>query len=207
MNPRDQYLQQLVPTVMVPRFEQLQPLETSGHRYLACAAGLKLEIRRPWLHAIVTVAANLGPELPYGAGPSDKVELTCGVIPRELLQAFVEHARAALPNEVQAWVVWNEAADEFELQILQALSASPGHINYNRPNLPLGTWQVMDIHSHGIAAAFFSEQDDRDDQGEIKLAAVVGSLLPGRYDLVARGVMLGNFVDLSEFSEVATCTS
>lgn len=207
MNPLDSYLQRNVPAVMVPRYGALAPLERTGHRFLVGATDVKLEIRRPWLHAIVTVAAASGPELPYGRCPPDGVTLTCGPVPRRLLAEFVHAARANSPKEIQGWIVWHEQQQDFELQMLDAISASAAHITYRRPQLPAGSWLVMDIHSHGEARAFFSSTDDLDDQGEVKLAAVVGKVGNEQFSLAARAVLLGHFVPVNNIGIGEPCTN
>lgn len=175
MSALDKVLQAQFPTVLMPKFEAWQPLQSTGDRFILGANALKMEISRPWLHAVLDLTpAGFARGLPYGAAPQDSLTYRCNAIPRSLLREFEERAAQACPNEIGAWVVWNESSGEFSLLELPVISHGPEHLDYETPQLPNGCWLVMDIHSHGHGAAFFSPKDNRDDAGAVKLAAVYG---------------------------------
>lgn len=92
MNKLDQNLQFLCPTVMVPRFEQLQPLDANGHRFLAAGDGLWIEVKRSWLNARMPIASS-PLRLPYGmVEPVVDFRFGRGLLP--LLERFTLEARA-----------------------------------------------------------------------------------------------------------------
>jgi PRTRC genetic system protein A len=59
LDVRDRLVQQHAPTIMVPTHSDLAPLTAAGHRYLAAADGLWLELRRPWLHMVWPISHRL----------------------------------------------------------------------------------------------------------------------------------------------------
>ena len=196
MNKLDLLIQEHAPVVVVPKHENLPALQTTGYRYLVGQDGLKLEVRRPWLHAVVshTISVRPGPLLPYGVCPTDKLEITCGAFPAGMRERFIGAARDVLPVEAAAWIVWDERTRRFDYVSLRALSSSPEHIHFERPELPMDTWLVMDLHSHGAARAFFSRTDDEDDAGEVKMAGVFGRLGRPEPEFMGRACLLGHFV-------------
>src|SRR5574337_1932179 len=68
MNVLDATLQAACPCVMCPRYEPLTFLEGDSHRFLVASDGLYVEVRRPWIHAILKVVDSPIP-LPYGQPP------------------------------------------------------------------------------------------------------------------------------------------
>ena len=178
-DPRDRILQTHVPTIMVPRYGDLPKLEANGHRYLIGETGLFIEVRRPWMHAILEVATDIDTRLPYS-----KVEF-CGITIQFdwrlfclLIEDFIVWARRKLPNEFGAWIVWKPSAlgDQLWLEPLGDVKATPGSLEFTRPRLDDDVHIICDIHSHGRLPAFFSATDDADDAGEVKYSAVVGEL-------------------------------
>lgn len=175
MTTMDQLMQRQFPTVLMPRYGDLEPLRETGDRFILGSDTLKLEISRPWLHAVVNLApSGFARSLPYGRAPRDSITLRCGVVPRALLDEFAERARRACPYEVGAWIVWDECTGEFAMLELPTLSHSPVHLEYEAPELPKGVWLVVDVHSHGKGRAGFSPTDDADDAGAVKFAMVYG---------------------------------
>lgn len=194
MDSRDIALQSVAPTVMVPHFGDFTPLAQSGHRFLAAADGLWLEVRRPWLYLRRQLAAQDRVPMPYG-----RVQATLETvrIPASLVSQFVAAARERLPNEVAAWVIWQEATGDFALRLLTDIHASPGSVHFHRPALSAGEHLVLDLHSHANAPAYFSTQDDADDLGEVKFAGVVGNLDREAPDFALRLCAMGYFESVS----------
>ncbi|MGH7216105.1 MAG: PRTRC system protein A [Nitrospiraceae bacterium] len=196
MNRMDVILQKQFPTVLMPKYGTLEPLRATGDRFILGADAIKMEISRPWVHAVVTLTPEgFQRPLPYGKAPADSFKLRCGTIPWMLRDSFVNRAAQACPNEVGSWIVWNEHTREFSLLYLHAFSHGPAHLDYQCPELPEGTWLVADLHSHGSGAAFFSSKDDADDAGAVKVAMVLGRA-DGQIQWALRAELLGVRVDL-----------
>ncbi|WP_321936201.1 PRTRC system protein A [Paraburkholderia sp. J8-2] len=174
MNAFDLVLQGSFPSVMVPTREPVAPMTAPGERLLIASNGVFLEINRPWIRLVRRLASfEWRTPVPYGEA-AELTELPCGAVPAELIAEFARMARAALPNEVGAWIVWDVVTGLFRLVPLPSLSHSPAHLTYERPELRDGEWLVVDCHSHGSGRAYFSTTDDRDDQHDVKFALVLG---------------------------------
>ncbi|MGU7775657.1 PRTRC system protein A [Burkholderia sp. MR1-5-21] len=174
MNPFDTVLQQSFPSVMVPSREPVEPMARPGERLLIASDGVYLEILRPWVCLVRRIARyEVSTAVPYGK-VEETTALMCGQIPAELVAEFHAMARAALPNEAGAWIVWNSVMGTFRIVALPSLSHGPGHLVYERPRLAEGEWLVVDCHSHGAGPAFFSRTDNQDDRHDVKFALVLG---------------------------------
>lgn len=195
MNEKDQLIQALTPTLIAPRFEPFQRLETPGHRFVVASDGLWLEVRRAWLYALQRVARQSEVAMPYGVL---KPELTFlyPPIPLELMQEFASLARRSCPQEAAVWLVWDEQKEEFSCRLGQVIAASAGHIRYWRPKLVEGEHLVMDLHSHGAGSAFFSSTDDQDDCGEVKVSGVLGRCDQPQLETAFRLCLLGKYISL-----------
>lgn len=175
MNPVDFALQGSFPSVMVPTREPVAPMSGPGERLLIASNGVFLEISRPWLRLVRRLSTfDWHTPVPYGKA-GEQTGLLCGPVPAGLVAQFAAMARAALPNEAGAWIVWHAGTGQFRLVPLPALSHGPGHLHYDRPVLREGEWLVVDCHSHGYGRAYFSSTDDRDDQHDVKFALVLGN--------------------------------
>lgn len=195
MDSRDVCLQAVTPTVMVPRFGQFEPLTRPGHRFLVAADGLWIEVRRAWLYVRRRIAAQSQVAMPYGQ-LDPLVQFTCPAVPTGLVQQFSALARRDCPIEVAGWIVWNEHSNAFDFRAMDPLSASAGHIRYDRPALAAGEHLVIDWHSHGTGRAFFSGTDNRDDAGEVKVSGVLGRCDQDRLDMALRLCVLGIYIKL-----------
>ncbi|QUN31833.1 PRTRC system protein A (plasmid) [Cupriavidus sp. KK10] len=193
MHPMDITLQQSFPTVMVPRFGDLAPLETTGERLLIAANGVFLEVSRPWLRLVRRVAQfDVKTAVPYGVA-AETTDLRCGKLPAQLIGQFAEMARAAMPNETGGWIVWNLPTGAFRLAPVTILSHGRGHLQYERPALVDGEVVVVDCHSHGNFPAYFSSTDNEDDQHDVKFAFVMGNCLAATPSLCLRLCAKGIF--------------
>lgn len=101
---------------------------------------------------------------------------TFGKIPKALVAQFTEIARRKCPNECAAWLVWNQRTDLWRLLMLDEISVGPEHAHVNLPSLEEDEFMILDLHSHSLLPAFFSEEDDKDDAGSCKFAGVIGNL-------------------------------
>ena len=206
LDARDLFQQSLTPVVVVPKFSELAPLTTPGHRYLVAEDGLWLEVRRAWLWARMPLQYAYAEDmvlLPFGrlaephidfAPPLQAHYTFDGDDLSRLQTLFLHDARQALPDEFAAWGVWDEKAGRLVYRPLVATEASPGGITFSRPRLEDHEHLAVDLHSHGALAAFFSATDDDDDRGEVKIAVVVGTL-DQEPTFATRLCALGLFVD------------
>jgi PRTRC genetic system protein A len=204
--PLDVALFDSAPTVAVPKHAKFRPLADVGHRFLMTAQGVFIEVRRPWLHVIqqLTKLSDAGPRPPYG-DIEPKIELAFGRLSAAvpLLQAFAEEARAALPNEHAAWIVWDQQKKQLAYKALHVSSSTPGSITFDRPALEPHESLAIDVHSHGDSPAFFSAQDDADDAGEVKISGVLGGIgADGTPSVAFRLCVLGMFVPLKVPADV-----
>lgn len=176
MDPRDAALQSVTPTVMVPRYAELEELTTPGHRLLMAGNGVWLEACRVWMYSRTRVTPPLNVPVPYGV-VTEALRFKFGKLPRAMVTQFIEHARTRSPNECAAWVVWNERTLNWRLELLDdEISVGHGHVDVNLPVLGEDEHMVIDLHSHGLTDAFFSKKDNKDDKGEVKISGVIGNL-------------------------------
>jgi len=193
MDARDIALQSVLPAVMVPRFTELEELDTPGNRILMASNGVWLEVCRAWMYARILIAPALRVPVPYGI-VSEAMRFGFGKLPKAMVAQFIEQARVRSPNECAAWIVWNQRTDAWKLMMLQETSVGPGHVVVNLPSLESDEYRVMDLHSHGLERAFFSRTDNKDDKGDVKIAGVIGNLdqpeVTASFRLCANGVFL-----------------
>jgi PRTRC genetic system protein A len=193
MDSRDVALQSVMPTVMVPRYSQLEELDTPGNRILMASNGIWLEVCRAWLYVRTQLKTSLNLSVPYGE-VSAALQFEFGKLPKAMVAQFIEQARIRCPNECAAWVVWNQQTGEWKLMMLEETSVGPGHVNVNLPTLEENEHMVMDLHSHGLTEAFFSRTDNQDDRGATKIAGVIGNLdkpeATASFRLCANGVFV-----------------
>jgi len=130
--------------------------------YILAQNGLFIRGASPLLRAIILIApAEVRGLLPM----EESIELTKGRIPRHIYNLALS-ILAASSREQYLAVTWE---GEYHLRIPFQEGATCG-VKYERlPNT------VLDIHSHGDMKAFFSETDNRDEQG-LRLYMVVGRL-------------------------------
>jgi PRTRC genetic system protein A len=193
MNTIDSLLQTSFPSVMVPMRESVVALDRPGERLLIAADGVYLEVVRSWIRVVRRIAKYDFPTaIPYGRVEPATQQL-CGPVPPQLIAEFRAMARKGYPIEIMAWIVWNASTDAFRIVQLEAESQGPGHIDgYQRPDLAEGEHLVVDCHSHGMNAAYFSSTDDEDDAFDVKFAFVLGECRSDRpstaFRLCAKGV-------------------
>ncbi len=195
MDKRDIALQTLTPSVMVPKFSELEQLEQSGHRFCIASDGLWMQVKRPWLELCVPLAQQHIVSMPYGK-LEENMQFNFGILPKAFLQKFLQEARNHLPNECAAWFIWDENTAEMRFEMLVADNATSGSITYQCPVLEDGEHLIADIHSHGEGHAFFSFQDNDDDRTEVKIAIVVGNVDTDTPTMRMRLCANGYFIEL-----------
>lgn len=170
----DEMVRNNFPVVAAKHMQRIGEPAVHGQRFIVGRNGLYREVSTPWLLSRVLVGATNSPT-PYGE--VEKVAtLKCGSPPSDLWSAFIEHAKKVSPVECAGLMIWNVSTGLWRLAIREVTYASSERVDYIEPVLVDDEIAVVDVHSHGLHPAFFSPLDDRDDQGSIKLAAVIGRL-------------------------------
>ncbi|MCU7369528.1 PRTRC system protein A [Paucibacter sp. O1-1] len=174
MDPRDHALLSACPVVAAPRFGAL-PDMPNGQRIVVARNGWFVQTRLDWLDSIT--ALGMEPpamRLPYG-DIEEHLRFSFGPLPIRMIEEFVAYGRAHLPNEVAGVLIYSRTNGRLRLAICEAEWASPVRIDYRRPPMANDETVAVDLHTHGRGPAFWSADDDRDDQG-IKVAGVFGLL-------------------------------
>ncbi len=192
----DELTMQVFPLLAVPGNGLVPPAANHGVRFLVSRDGLMREVTTPWLKAIVPAAIGQLSPTPYGA-VDPEIELLCGPIPMDLIGQFLVMARAAMPDETTAAIVWRPDTQAWRLAPRLVTKASSERVQYGEAQLQDGEVMVVDIHSHGSTRPFFSAEDDIDDRGGLKIAAVVGQVDSDAPKLRARLVCLDRYIDLA----------
>lgn len=172
----DALLLQAAPVVAAPAYVAFHPLQENGHRFVLGAGGLYLEVRRPWLHFVHCIGPIADVAIPYGV-VEPKCEMAFGRVGSALpqLRDFAVHAVAEAPNEAGGFVLWNTATNTWRIEY-PAASATTSSFTYETVVPGEDEHIVLDLHSHGHLSAFFSETDDRDDAGSVKISGVYGNV-------------------------------
>ena len=176
MNRLDAIIQGSFPTVMVPAHQELEPLKEGMTRLLMAKNGLYLETNPPWGHLVEQLWESPR-ELPYGVVEErdtfkEVIENTdvLEIIRDEILPAAV--AYALRKKEWAGWIIRQNGKYSF---MPLNIDASGESVRYNADSLDEGACVVVDIHSHGRINPFFSETDDNDDAGGVKICIVMGN--------------------------------
>ena len=176
MNRLDAIIQSSFPTVMVPAHQELEPLKEGMTRLLMAKNGLYLETNPPWGHLVEQLWESPR-ELPYGVVEerdtfkevivnTDVLE----IIRDEILPVAVDYALRR--KEWAGWIIRQNGNYSF---MPLNIDASRESVRYNADSLDEGACVVVDIHSHGRIKPYFSETDDLDDAGGVKICIVMGN--------------------------------
>jgi len=188
------------PVLAVPKFGKFAPLMENGHRFLLAEGGLYLEARRPWLHFIHCVAPQ-APDVRIPYGPlANSFELAFGRLGTtlQLLQEFAGYATSESPLEAAACLIWNHKTNLWAIKYPEIIgTATSGSISYKQVPLDEDESMVVDLHSHGAHSAFFSEQDNEDDSGSVKIAGVYGDLDKDQRTAAFRLCVLGVYLPIA----------
>jgi PRTRC genetic system protein A len=189
----------MFPTLVMPREGPLESATKNGTRYVVARDGLWREVTLPWVTVLHKIAHS-DFVLPYG--PADEAVLVrCGPIPSELRIKFVLDAKAAMPNEMAAALIWISEDQSWRYEQRIGISATAGHVEYQEVQLAEGEYLVLDLHSHGTFPAFFSAEDNRDDAGSMKFSGVIGNLHASAMTAALRLNMLGKIWDANLASD------
>lgn len=164
----------------------------AGIRQILAAKGVYREVSTLWVERIKLH----GPcRLPYGDLDAS-VEFLLSAPPVQLWRDFVENSRLALPNECAGLMVFNTDSSEWRLEMRVPLFSSRAQIDYQEPLLSEEDLAIVDIHSHGYYGAFFSDRDNQDDAGGIKISVVVGKVNQPIPEFKMRLVALDEFLPI-----------
>lgn len=188
------------PMAVAPQHSEFAPLADNGHRFLVAQDGVHLEVRRPWLHFIHSIAKqHLEVRIPYGA-IADKMELAFGRLGTALpqLKEFGAYAMAESPVEAAASLLWNHKTQAWAIRYPEVIGeATAASIQYKQVDVGEDESLVIDLHSHGAAEAFFSATDNEDDRGTVKIAGVFGNLDQPMPTVAFRLCVLGVYLPLA----------
>jgi PRTRC genetic system protein A len=193
----DAALLHMAPIVAAPAKSEFFPLQEPGHRFVLGAGGLYLEVRRPWLHFIHCIGPAAAVAIPYGA-IVPKCEMAFGRVGNALpqLRDFAVHAVAEAPKEAGGCVLWNSENDTWRIEY-PAGHATNSSLTYTPVEPGENEHVVIDLHSHGSLPAFFSDTDDADDAGSVKIAGVYGNLDTNAPTVCFRICVLGLAIPLN----------
>jgi PRTRC genetic system protein A len=187
------------PVVAVPAHSEFAPLVENGHRFLLARGGLFLEVRRPWLHIIHQVAEQPSTvRIPYGE-VVNKMEFGFGRLGTALpqMKEFAAHAMVQAPIEAAASLIWNHVTNAWALKYPKTIGeATGGSIQFEQIELGEDESLAVDLHSHGAHPAFFSETDNADDAGSVKICGVYGDLDKDVQTAVFRLCVLGVYLPI-----------
>jgi PRTRC genetic system protein A len=194
MDVRDLAFQAACPVIAAPRFGSLPGME-NGQRVIVAANGCFVQVKLDWLDCIQRLTPALPLPLPYGH-LDERLTFTFGVLPLRLIEDFIEAGRRALPDEVAGALIYSRRIRALRLARCEPLDVSPHRVHYRVPAMDADETLAVDLHTHGRGAPFWSQDDDRDDQG-IKVAGVFGYLHHPRPRAAFRLVVNGMFRPLA----------
>ena len=170
------------------------------YEYITAGNGVFLQARRPEMEVTFPVAEA---QIKGLAHLETKVRLAGGLVPRRLTEEVVRRSAEAAgdsetrPREVLFHLHYDAGAGGWQFvvpeQVQTATSVKPVDdgcgSSYARA--------VIEVHSHNRMRPFFSEWDDRDEQG-FRLYAVIGDLGQEgkRPSLRLRAGVYGNFYEV-----------
>ena len=160
-----------------------------GYDYVLGSGGLYVQSRSAHLTARVPVAPGVVRGLAHVA---EKVEPAHGPIPAQLFELGLRWFWDAPDTERLFAVGWD--GDAYRL-VVPEQEGTATTLNYVPPS-----GVVAEFHSHGGSRAFFSDTDDRDEQG-FRIYGVVGRLNDPRPELSLRVGVYGHFSPV-EWSQV-----
>lgn len=152
--------------------------------YILAGNGLFIRAQNPLIKATVCIS----PIEIRGLSPlNEQIELVHGKIPGHLYDLSLSVLMASSDREQYLAITWE---DEYRLRIPWQ-ERNEARVKYE--SLP---FSIMDIHSHGCMKAWFSGDDNRDEQG-LRLYMVVGRLDTLLPEVELRLGVYGYFVNLN----------
>lgn len=176
MSRLDEIIQAEFPTVMVPRHEELSPLQAGKTRLLMGKDGLYIEAVQHW-GRLVRRLWTAPRKLPYGEVEEIDTfrDALHAVFRPEIMATIIEEAArcAERGREWMGLVMYEQERREFLYRPLD-FDSTRTSVDYRKGKLG-GASVAVDIHSHGRIEAEFSPTDDHDDAGGVRIAVVLGN--------------------------------
>ncbi len=171
-------------SVILAETVELPPIPAeNAYQYVVAGNGLFIRAEDSRLQAMVLIA----PATLHGLAELEPyAELKLPPVPQDFLQSILESARRHLPAEAMYQLLWDDERGEWRCVMPETTEATPGHVDYEDQ-----AGAVMDLHSHGALDAFFSEADDKDEQG-LRFYAVIGNVDDTNPDLLVRVGVYGH---------------
>jgi PRTRC genetic system protein A len=170
LDPAQRIVLAQTPLIPMPTEGGLAPLDCGRRRYIGTRDGTFIQCRNEVL--AVTLRMDRGPLRPFGE-LQESVELKYGPIPFALFEQMRARAIAAAPSEWAGLVHWHRERECYVLTEPETELASPDEIHFYTRELD-PDWLVLNVHSHGFDAAYFSDKDDASDNLGVYFAAVLG---------------------------------
>ena len=186
LSPTDRALQAIFPVVPAQIDQTLPDLAPGRQRLVIANDGAYAECASRFLAVRRRIAAF---ETPFGIS-SQTLQLRNGPIPLSLLLELEQIARDAGTQETAALVLASESGTGYEIVRPDILQASGGHVRYDESRIDLSRL-VVDCHSHGRHASFFSATDDISDATRVGpvISMVFGRCHTRELDIACRVVM------------------
>jgi PRTRC genetic system protein A len=193
LEPMDRVVLGQCPMVMAPIHGDLVGCEPGQRRLVAAEDGVWVEARTEGIHFRGRLACV---PMPYGR-IDGFCRLAGGMIPAAMREEIFSRARETA-EEVACVVVWSRSARQYCLIWPDVGSASAGHITYSSWADTDDLSLVVDIHSHGFGAAYFSRIDDESDRGiyEPHLSVVLGRCDQPEFEIATRFCVGHYLIDL-----------
>lgn len=170
---------------LISRPGSIQGIQGIGYDYVLGANGVFVQSRSEDLVARVRIAAC---EVRGLAAVDEKMELPHGLIPKHLFTLGLRWFQTTPDTERFFAIHWD--GDAYRLTIPEQLGTASS-LTYTPP-----ARAVAEFHSHGNSRAYFSETDDRDEQG-FRIYGVVGRMGASEPELNLRLGIYGHFTDLA----------
>jgi len=177
MNTQDSLLQKHMPTVMVPKYEDLAPCDQGMTRLLRGHSGLYLETRQRW-GRLVRMLWQSDRNLPYGdVEEIDEFQAVLDkiwpIIEDEMVSDAIDYVR-----QDKEWFGYIILTPDGYKYYPVKFKSTAGSARYERPKLPPDCCYVVDVHSHDKIPPFFSPTDNEDDKGGVGIKVVLGNFKP-----------------------------
>jgi PRTRC genetic system protein A len=174
MNRKDLILQNHFPTIMVPKYEEIIPCETGKTRLIMGHDGLYIETNQIW-GCLVKKLWHSDRQLPYGIVEEvdtfkDIVNSIWPIMHEEVIPHAAEYAAKKI--EWAGQIIYTPEGLRY---LPLDFSSNEVKAHYELPRLSEGEQFVIDIHSHHEMPPSFSETDDQDDSGGVKIRMVLGN--------------------------------
>ena len=172
--------------------EGIQGTQGLAYDYIIARNGVFVQARNTLITARVQAASlvlrGLGNTTP-------KLELHQGPIPREVFQEGIQWLLDDPMRERIFTICWNGNAHAVRIPTQSGAAGSLVYRPREESGEESGEQTILECHSHAAAPAFFSETDDRDEQG-LRLYAVLGRVDQDPPELRIRLGVYGYFQEI-----------